>query len=82
LSSRRLDPTTGCEYNLEVEALRPDESCSGRLIEMAQDKEEVIKKRYETWRQQKVTVEENYKATVSSIASDRQIEDLRDMLAD
>jgi len=82
LSSRRLDPVTGCEYNLEVPSLRPDDACAGRLVEMCQDSELVTKKRYETWKQQKVNVEENFKASCKSVQADRTIEDMMDMLAD
>ena len=82
LSSRRLDPTTGCEYNLEVPSLRPDDSVTGRLIELNQDQESVTKRRFETWRTQRVTIEENFKASCKSIPADRPIEDFRDLLAD
>ena len=76
LSSRRLDPLTGNEYNLDVPELRADDAVSGRLIELTADQESATKKRYETWRQQKVQIEENFKATVRPVPSDRPIGDL------
>jgi len=82
LSARRLDPLTGCEYNLEVPALRPDDSCAGRLVELVQDSETVTKKRFETWKQQKVSVEENFKLCCKEVQADRTVDDLADILAD
>ena len=61
LSSRRLDPLTGCQFNLDVPNLRPDESIMERLIELTADQESATKKRYEIWRAQKVGIEENFK---------------------
>ena len=48
LQSRRIDPQTGNLYNL---TLNPpsDEVVAARLIELKEDKPEVVKKRYETW---------------------------------
>ncbi len=42
VSNRRVDPTTGCYYNLEI--LPPkDEATASRLIELAEDKEKVVR---------------------------------------
>ena len=45
VSDRRIDPTTGCVYNLKVNP-PSDEKVAGRLIEMKEDHATVIKNKY------------------------------------
>lgn len=73
---------TGCEYNLEVPDLRPEESAMGRCVELAADQEAVIKKRFEVWKGQKVGIEDNFKTACRQIQADKSITELQDMLAD
>lgn len=42
LSNRRVDPTTGTYYNLEADP-PSDEATGGRLIELVEDKEHIVK---------------------------------------
>ena len=42
MSNRRVDPTTGVYYNLEVFPPK-DEATASRLIELTEDKERVVR---------------------------------------
>jgi adenylate kinase len=42
ISNRRIDPNTGVYYNLEVFPPK-DEATASRLIELAEDKEKVVR---------------------------------------
>lgn len=42
LSNRRIDPTTGIYYNLEVYPPK-DEAIASRLIEQAEDKDKIVR---------------------------------------
>lgn len=81
LSNRRVDPQTGIEYNLEVNP-PSDEPTSNRMIELAQDLEAPTRKKYESWRNQKVLIEENFRSCIKEVQADRTIEELREVLVD
>ena len=48
ISNRRVDPSTGQFYNLEIDPPK-DEATTSRLIEMAEDKENVVRQRFAIW---------------------------------
>ena len=48
LSNRRIDPHTGTYYNLEINPPK-EEQVASRLIELHEDKEEVVKSRFGVW---------------------------------
>ena len=48
ISNRRIDPTTGIYYNLEVFPPK-DEATASRLIELLEDKERVVRQRFSIW---------------------------------
>jgi adenylate kinase len=48
ISNRRVDPTTGVYYNLEVFPPK-DEATASRLIELNEDKEKVVRQRFSIW---------------------------------
>ena len=48
LGNRRIDPTTGMIYNLEVNP-PSDEATSARMIELVEDHDDVIKKKHKAW---------------------------------
>jgi hypothetical protein len=45
ISNRRIDPTTGIYYNLEINAPK-DEATASRLTELTEDKEKVVRQRF------------------------------------
>jgi adenylate kinase len=61
ISNRRIDPTTGVFYNLEVFPPK-DEATASRLIELVEDREDVVKRRIETWNIQIANIEEAFKS--------------------
>jgi len=60
ISNRRIDPTSGNYYNLDVFPPK-DEATSSRLIELIEDKEEVVRKRIALWNAQIANIEEAFK---------------------
>lgn len=60
LGNRRVDPSTGTVYNLEVSP-PSDEATSGRLIELKEDSEEIVRKKYNIWKNQSVMLEECFR---------------------
>jgi len=63
LGNRRVDPTTGIVYNLEVNP-PSDEATSSRLIEMVGDSDEVVRKAYLANREKLVMLEEAYRSVI------------------
>eukprot|EP00356_Strombidium_inclinatum_P011462 CAMPEP_0170501774 /NCGR_PEP_ID=MMETSP0208-20121228/39394_1 /TAXON_ID=197538 /ORGANISM="Strombidium inclinatum, Strain S3" /LENGTH=59 /DNA_ID=CAMNT_0010780485 /DNA_START=1068 /DNA_END=1244 /DNA_ORIENTATION=+ len=55
-----MDPQTGDIFNLEVNP-PSDEATANRLIEMTEDKEEVVRKRYHNWKATFSMIEDNFK---------------------
>lgn len=66
ISNRRIDPTTGIYYNLEVFPPK-DEATASRLIELSEDKERVVRQRFSIWNQQIPNVEEAYKSQLFNV---------------
>jgi hypothetical protein len=60
LSNRRIDPTTGIYYNLEIIPPR-DEATASRLIELNEDKEQVVRQRCDIWNVNVPNIEEAFK---------------------
>jgi adenylate kinase len=81
LGNRRVDPTTGDVYNLEVNP-PSDEATSSRLIELVQDSDEVVRKAYGANREKLVMLEEAYRAIIQNVQSERTIEEMNEHLAD
>jgi guanylate kinase len=81
LGNRRVDPTTGAIYNLEVNP-PSDEATSSRLIEMVQDSDEVVRKAYQQNRDKLVMLEETYRQVIQNVQSERTIEEMNEHLAD
>jgi adenylate kinase family enzyme len=50
LSNRRVDPHTGLYYNLEINPPK-EEAVAARLIELHEDKEQVVRNRVTIWNQ-------------------------------
>lgn len=77
LSNRRLDPITGIQYNLEINPPK-DDSTAARLIEMTEDSEETVKKRYERWNSSVSHLEETFKNMLLTVQSDKLVEQVTD----
>lgn len=52
------------------------------MIELTQDSEQAARKKYDTWRAQKVIIEEHFRSCIKEVGADRTIEELTDALAD
>ena len=48
LTNRRIDPTTGIYYNLEADPPK-DEATGSRLIELVEDRNLIVKQRFNVW---------------------------------
>lgn len=81
LSNKRIDPHTGTVYNLEVSP-PSDEATSNRLVEQAEDQEDIVRKLYKSWKSQIITIEENFRNQAVTIQSDRTIEEMTEHLTD
>jgi adenylate kinase len=81
LGNRRVDPTTGQVFNLEVDP-PSDEATSSRLIEMVQDSDEIVRKAYTNMKEKLVMLEEAYRQQVQNTMSERTIEEMNESLAD
>lgn len=81
LGNRRVDPTTGAVYNLEVNP-PSDEATSSRLIEMVQDSDEVVRKAYNNNKEKLIMVEEAFRPQIQNVQSERTIEEMNEHLSD
>ena len=59
-----------------------DESTAGRLIELAEDKEHVIKQRYAIWNGLVPNVEEAFKNMMLNVQADKPVEQITELIAD
>ena len=66
LGNRRIDPTTGIVYNLEVNP-PSDEATSSRLIEMVQDSDEVVRKQYSNQKDKLMMLEEAFRPVLQNV---------------
>ena len=73
ISNRRIDPTTGIFYNLEVSPPK-DETTASRMIELVEDKEEIVRKRILIWNSQISNIEEAFKAQLLNVLADKKID--------
>lgn len=81
LSNRRVDPTSGMYYNLEI--LPPkDESTASRLIELVEDKEEIVKQRCRVWNSNVSNLEEAFKNMLLNVQSDKPLEQITELICD
>lgn len=81
LSNRRVDPQTGVFYNLEI--LPPkEESVAARLIELHEDKEQVVRHRVSIWNQQVSNIEEAFKNMLLNVQSDKPVDQITELICD
>jgi len=81
LKHRRTDPQTGIQYNLESKQ-PTDELVEARLLEEAEDREEVVKKRYSNWQLNLSLMEETYKQMIQNIQSDKTPEQVEEQICE
>ena len=81
LTNRRIDPTTGTYYNLEIDPPR-DEATGSRLIELVEDKKNVVKQRFTVWNNQVSNIEEAFKNMLLTVQSDKAVEQISDTICD
>jgi len=81
LSNRRIDPQTGAYYNLEI--LPPkEEAVAARLIELHEDKDSTVRKRYEIWNTQVSNIEEAFKSMLLNVPSDKPVDQVTEFICD
>ena len=60
MAQKRIDPLTGILYNMEVNP-PADETTTGRLVEMAEDNIDIIKKLIKSWKSQLLVIEDSFR---------------------
>jgi len=81
LGNRRVDPTTGDVYNLEVNP-PSDEATSTRLIELVEDSDEVVRKKYQAMKEPLILTEESFRPVVQNIHSEKTIEEMVEIISE
>lgn len=81
LDNKRIDPATGELFNNEINP-PSDEATQNRLIKAAEDEEEIVKKRYELWKDTLPLLEDHFKMSLQLFQSDRPMEQMTEQLAD
>ena len=81
LTNRRIDPTTGVYYNLEIFPPK-DEATASRLIELTEDGEANVRSRCNQWAEHVPNLEEAFKNMLLNVQSDKAIEQITDLICD
>ena len=81
LTNRRVDPTSGTYYNLEINPPK-DEATASRLIELVEDRELVVRNRFQSWNNHISNVEEAFKNMLLNIQSDKPVEQITELICD
>ena len=82
LSKRRLDPVTGCSYNLNVDLIRED-AIKNRLTIAPEDSKIIIAKGYAEWKDNLADIEDYFKDRLKVLAvSGRSIDDTSEQISD
>ncbi len=81
LGNKRMDPTSGELFNLEVNPPGED-AVSSRLIELQEDAEDVVRRRFEHWKPCAQLVEESFRSCVQTVQSERTVEEMNELVAD
>lgn len=81
LTNRRVDPTTGMYYNLEVFPPK-DEATASRLIELVEDKEDIVRQRSRVWNSNVSNLEEAFKNMLLNVQSDKPLEQITELICD
>lgn len=81
LSNRRIDPTTGILYNLEINPPK-DEATASRLIELIEDREKIVRQRHAVWNNQVSNIEEAFKNMLLNVQADKPVEQITELICD
>ena len=68
-------------YNLEVFPPK-DEATASRLVELAEDKERVVRQRFAIWNQQIPSIEEAFKSQLFNVQSDKPVDQITELICD
>jgi len=77
LNNKRVDPSTGCFYNMEVNP-PTSEIVNARLVQQKEDQEGNVRKRFVAWNTNISALEEAYKDYLQTCPSDKMIESVAD----
>ena len=81
LANRRIDPITGAMFNLETNQAKTEEQAN-RLEVLKSDEEPIVRKRFDNWQEVINSIEEEFKACLLTITSDRLLDQVSDQIAD
>lgn len=81
LGNRRIDPITGQLFNIEIAQAKTEEQAN-RLEPLKQDEEVVVRRRFDAWSDIINSIEEEFKACLLTITSDRMTDQVSDQIAD
>ena len=73
IEGRKIDPENGKIYNLKKEKIN-DNIIEKRLLVIDQDKMEILKKRFSSWKQIQSKIESTYKDKLVKIKSDQSLD--------
>jgi len=79
---KKIDPVTGCVYNLKDSKTQPDPIILARLITRECDKHENVKKRLKSWKNFLPKLEDAYKEHRLSLSADKTIQALADSISE
>jgi len=79
LNNKRVDPTTGIFYNIEVNPPK-SEIVNARLVQRKEDEEGNVRKRFVAWNTNVSALEDAYKDCLQTCPSDKMIESVADQI--
>lgn len=68
-------------YNLEVFPPK-EEAVAARLIDLLEDRETVVRKRFESWNGQVANIEEAFKNMLLNVQSDKAVDQVTEVICD
>ncbi len=81
LANRRIDPQTGEFYNTEI-SQPEDEATISRLVDLPEDKQNVVQNRIEFWGKSIAHLEEAFKHTLLNVQADKAVEQITELICD
>lgn len=81
VEARKHDPLTGHVYNLELNP-PSDEAVKGRLISLKEDAPAILKKKYKSFNDYQIQLEDQFKGDIVLVNGDRPVKEIANHLAD
>ena len=81
LGHRRVDPESGLVYDMDMSP-PTDDAVLERLVELAEDKESVVRARMQHYISQQHYIEEAYKDMLFTVQADQPIEQVTEVISD